>query len=726
MNLYLDTETYSEVPIKNGTYVYAESCEMMIITWAFDDGPVHTMDLTDADRALTASELLLWETLRSSNCTVTAHNSMFDRNVLKYALGIDIPIERWRDTMVKAYLHGLPGKLDLLCDILKVPQDKAKLKEESKLIHLFCKPQPFKFSQKRADFPSAKLYREAKALAEANWTGRATRETHPEQWQKFLAYAAADIEAMRAVDKRMPKWNYDEGKPELALWHLDQWINDRGMYVDQDLARRAVQLVKDRKAELRDEIEDQTEGALVSAMQREPLLAYLLEAYGVSLPNLQKSTLQRRIDDPDLPDELKELLRIRLQSSSTAVSKYTSLLKAVSADGRLRGTKQFAGAIRTARWAGRTFQPDNLPRPGMNGPDGKPVHPDYVDEWIDIGIEALQNNAADLIVPDLIGFASSAIRKVVSAAPGNKLVIADYANIEGRGLAYLAGEEWKLQAFRDYDAGIGDDLYKLAYARAFAMLAADVDKLGRQIGKVMELMLGFEGGVGAFLTGAATYKIDLGMMAEKARPSIPGDVWEEAENFYNWLVDKGASTFGLSKFVFCVCDSLKRLWRRAHPRIASLWRELKDTVIEAIENPGVTLRCRVFKIRRDGSWLRIVLPSGRALCYPFPQVNNGQISYMGLNQYTRKWERINTHGGKLAENLTQAFARDILAYNMPAVEAAGYPIVLHVHDENVTETPDTDEYSSDELCSVMSVVPNWAEGLPLAAAGFETYRYRKD
>lgn len=356
---------------------------------------------------------------------------------------------------------------------------------------------------------------------------------------------------------------------------------------------------------------------------------------------------------------------------------------------------------------------------------------------------------------------SNAIRGCIVAPAGRKLCVADLANIEGRGLAYLAGEQWKLVAFREYDvlklvpdgwiSGAdwvalalqgkaplleeddkgepihrGPDLYKLAYAKAFSISPADVAKSQRQIGKVMELMLGYEGGVGAFLTGAATYGFDVEDLGRVAYDTIPGHILEEAGKFYDWVVKQGRSTFGLSRTAFVVCDSLKRMWREAHPNVASLWKELEQTCIDAVQNPGTTMQCRLFKVRRDGAWLRVGLPSGRALCYPQPKVDDGKLTYMGINQYTRQWSRIKTYGGKLVENATQAFARDVLAGAMPSIEESGYEIVLSVHDELLTETPDTPDFSWEQLAALMATPPAWAPDLPLAAAGFETYRYRKD
>lgn len=265
---------------------------------------------------------------------------------------------------------------------------------------------------------------------------------------------------------------------------------------------------------------------------------------------------------------------------------------------------------------------------------------------------------------------SSAVRGVFIAPKGKKFVIADLSNIEGRVLAWLAREEWKLQAFRDFDAGNGFDLYKLAYAKAFGIAPADVDKDMRQIGKTMELALGYAGGVGAFITFSLAFNIDLEAMAERAIDAIPKSTIDEASSFLEWQLGQGKSQFGLTDQAFIVCESFKRLWREAHPNTVTYWKDLENSCRTAINNPGQTYACRRHKIRRDGAWLRVMLPSGRYLCYPSPRVeDDGQITFMGVNQYSRKWERLRTYSGKLVENCTQAVARDVLGYSMPRIEA---------------------------------------------------------
>jgi DNA polymerase len=328
---------------------------------------------------------------------------------------------------------------------------------------------------------------------------------------------------------------------------------------------------------------------------------------------------------------------------------------------------------------------------------------------------------------DVMQLASDLIRGCIIAPPGRKLVIADLSNIEGRMLAFLAGEQWKLTAFRQFDAGTGPDLYKLAYARSFNIDPKDAVGQKRQIGKVMELGLGYEGGVAAFLTFAAVYNMDLAVLADAVHATASKEALESAAGMYRWATKKKRS-LGLPERLYVACEVLKAAWRAAHPQTTELWASAGSAVRQAIVTPGKVFSIgQHLKVRCDGAWLRIRLPSGRYLCYLQPKIGDGwQISYLGVNQYTRQWTRIKTYGGKLIENCTQAAARDVMAANMPGIDAMGYEIVLTVHDELLTETPDSPAFSSDELASMMAIVPVWAEGLPLAAAGFETARYKKE
>lgn len=683
--LHLDLETYCEVPITHGTHRYASEAEILLFAYAIDGGPVNVVD--EANGQPRPRELV--DALTDPSVLVQAHNSHFDRTVLRHT-GTDIALPRWRDTMVRALAHGLPGSLGELCGLLGVDADMAKDKEGKQLVLKFCKPQPVNQKIKRC-----------------------TKDTHPDLWEKFTDYAAHDILAMRQLDLKLPTWNY-RGE-ELALWHLDQTVNDRGVLIDMDLVMAAIKAVAKAQADLSSRTQLLTDYALRSTVQRDALIDHITEVYGLTLPDLQGPTVEKLLKSTDIDAALRELLLIRVQASTTSVSKYRRLSTSTSDDGRLRGCLQFCGASRTGRWAGRLFQPQNLPRPTISATE------------VEGAIEAIKGGYADLLYDNVMQITSNALRGCLIAAPGHKLVVSDLSNIEGRDQAWLAGEQWKLDAFRAFDAGTGFDLYKLAYAKSFGVRPQDVTKDQRQIGKVQELALGYQGGVGAFLTFALAYGIDLEELAGQAIESIPTDILYEARDALAWTRKKKRTTFGLSDQAWLVCESFKRSWRAAHPHISMLWKDLEESAKSAIRAPGVLFECGLLKLQRDGAWLRIRLPSGRYVCYPSPTLDDdNRITYKGVNQYSRKWGRLNTYGGKIFENVCQAVARDVMATNMPRIEAAGYRIVLTVHDEVITEAPDREEFNDTHLSSLLATAPVWASDMPLAAGGFEGYRYRKD
>ena len=784
-----DLETWSSEPINNGSHRYAEKAEVLLWAYADGDGGIKVWDVANGFLHWQEELTGLWEEqyigkpfppqslteiLHDPEAAVWFHNGgMFDFVVLEHALPHLlklVDISRWRDTMVQAFSHALPGALEKLGEVLNLHEDHRKIAEGKKLVRLFCMPQNEDFAKKFG-------------------TIRASKATHPAEWQRFVQYAGGDIVTMREARRLMPSWNYKD--KQLLLWHTDLKINNRGFAVDLELAKHAVTaatLIQDR---LSKRVQTATHDEVGSATQRDAMLDFLqplCAEFGVELPDLKADTLERRLEDPDLPDYIKDLLRIRLEASMNSVSKFKTLLKRVSSDGRLRGSMQFRGAGRTGRWAHRGFQPGNLPRPSLSH------------ELIEFAIECIKADdvdAMELVFPNLMLAISNTIRGAIVAAEGKKLVVADLSNIEGRVAAWLAGEDWKLQAFRDFDtiligddgeplrdkkgkpARKGVDLYIKAYMSSFNVEdPSTVDKDKRQIGKVEELMFQYGGGVGAWLTGAATYGIDLAAMTTAVMPVLPQWAKDEASDFLQWLYEKPKAKFeaamdklkeratqpdapdfvpmpskeqwnlwmhdeesllvvnltaecskvrySLPEQTFIACDAIKRLWRKAHPAISSYWKDLENTVKHAIDNPGETLTCRKVKIRRDGAWLRIGLPSGRALCYPNPGIDkDGSIFYTGHNPYSRQWGKVKTYGGKLLENITQAVACDQLAECMPAAELAGYETVLSVHDELVTETPDSEDFTAGELADIMCSDLGWNAGLPLAAAGFETYRYQK-
>ena len=649
--LWIDLETYSETPISRGTFAYAADAEIMLVAWAIDDGPVQVWDLTAGE----PMPALLDAMLADRAVDIGAHNAQFDMNVLWLAKNSDRVmrragenVERWRCTMAQALSHSLPAKLSALGALLGVSAELLK-DDGHALVMQFCKP---------------------------NRTGgRWTRATHPADWAAFVRYAAQDIVAMRECARKMPGWNW--GPKNIALWHLDQRINRRGFAVDLDLATAAIDLCSRANKATSDAVEVLTDGGVTAVTQRDKLVAHLLAEHGVDLPDMRASTLERRIDDPDLPWAARELLALRLSGAKNSVSKYRTVVGAVSSDGRLRGTLQFRGAARTGRDAGRVFQPQNLPRPKAK------------QEQIDLWIEAAKAGATQVAGFDDIAMASDALRGLIVAGPGKKIVQADFSNIEGRIVAWYAGEQWKLKAFADFDGGVGPDLYNLTYARAFGRDAGGVSKTDRQKGKVLDLAGGYQGWVGACMTFAALYRVDV----------------DEA-TAAKWMA----------------------AWREAHPATRAIWPRIEETAQLAIENPDKVFAVNEkLKMVRRGEWLKIQLPSGRCLSYPnIGRDRDGAITFAGQNQYTRKWQRVQTYGGKLFENIVQATAADLLWAATERAEAAGHPVVLRVHDELLTEVPDTDDYNVAGLVEIMTDSPAWAAGLPVAAAGFECKRYRKE
>lgn len=658
--LFGDTETFATLDLKAaGPYRYTEdpALEILLFPYAIDDGPVRLWE-----PGIEPMPADLRSHLEDPNTLRIFHNVMFDRQVLA-AKDLGAPIERYRDTMVLAYMAGLPGNMEDLGTALGFSEEEAKLKEGNKLIQRFCKPAPKNHKAARYD-----------------------RTTHPEEWERFREYAKRDVETMRRIWHLLPNWNYN-GR-ELELWYLDQRINDRGLPIDPAAVEAAIALAEETVASLDEEMKDLTGGAVGSAREVAALHEWL-SGQGYPLHDMKAGTVEWALDGKapwgDPPAHVRRALSLRQQVSKTSAAKYRTLVRAASSDNRMRGVLQFYGAFRTGRWAGRRFQPQNLPRPTI---------PDTIS-----GMEAMLNGTVDVLYAESpMEVVSSCIRAAIAAPSMWQLVPGDLSNIEGRVLAWLAHETWKLRAFRDFDRGVGPDLYKVAYSNAFGVPVADVTKANRQIGKVMELALGYQGAVGAFNSMADNYGVDL-----------PDETVVE----------------------------LVKAWRQLHPAIKGFWYETEDAAIRAVNEPGREVRCRrvLWKCTTHNgySWLLARLPSGRVLCYFEPRVRTvstdygekPQLSYMGYHTYTHKWTRVPTYGGKLVENLTQATARDILAEGMPRIEAAGYPIIGTVHDEVIAEAPASDPGAASEIERLMAVNPSWAEGLPLAVEAETQARYAK-
>lgn len=668
--LFLDIESFSTVPIERGTYRYAEGAELLMAQMATNDGDVHVVDAT-----LHGPDVVLHQIQEAAEQAdiIVAHNAEFETTLLR-RFGLELPQPKMWCTKAQALAHSLPGGLDKLCTILGVPHDEAKGKEGKALIQRFCKPRGAREKLRRHD-----------------------RITHPDEWARFIEYARLDVIAMRAVRRKLPTWNY--GPAERELWRLDQRINARGFRVDIDLATKAVESAKRIQRDLAGKTAVLTDGDVGRTTQRDKLLAHIASRYGIQIDDLRGATIDTLLDDETLDDGVRILLKIRQQATTSSTAKYHRLLHCVSADGRLRGTLQFCGAMRTGRWSGRLFQPQNLPRPSRKAAQ------------VLEGIEWIKADGVDVMYDDPMQVLSDALRGVILGP----LTSVDYSNIEGRVLAWLAGETWKLQAFRDFDAGIGADLYIRTYAAAFGVPYADAK---RQIGKAMELAMGYAGGIGAFLSIAAIYHMDIAELARAVLASAPRQVIDRALGWYG----KTTERYGLTRDEFVACDTLKLLWRAAHPATTSLWYRLEDAFREVTLHEGEVSVGRLVLARGRGSkWVRMILPSGRALSYPLARVaDNGDLSFAGVKQPSRKWGRIPTYGGKLAENATQAVARDVMAVGMLNADAAGMRLILTVHDDVIVEGE-----CLDALRAAMLDMPPIYAGLPLAAAGFTASRFGK-
>jgi DNA polymerase len=630
---------------------------------------------------------------------VRAHNAMFERKNTEGHAGAAIGMPRILAsqtvcTMAKASAHGLPAALGQLAQALGThPKNETGAND----MRYLAKP------RKDGTF--------------------AEPEDDPERYVRLYDYCIDDVLAERAADLIIPDLSADEQR---VYVELDQAMNDRGIRADRKAIENLIALVNEHKANIAAEVQ-KTTGVRPG---QTAVLADWCRAHGYpSLPNLQADTVKKACLDPACPDLVKRVLRMYSTYNMKAVTKYPAMLNAMCKDGRLRGMFLYHAAD-TGRWSSKIVQLHNLYRPKIEDPE--------------LAISIAENRSLDDIkfyfdVEPMRVF-GSCVRSVLTADPGKVLVFPDFAGIEARVNAWFWGEDWKLQAFRDYDTIIGwdpvkkepirkgPDLYKVAYAKSFGITPDKVDKAGRQVGKVQELALGYQGGVGAFVTMAEQAGIDLNKMAADAWDGLPKDVKAEAADFYEWARGRGL-THDLPIRTFIALESFKRLWRRAHPRIVKGWEQLEDAARGAIANPGKVFSCAGGKLsfRVWRQWLCMRLPSGRVLWYFRPELDKKDgktIRFWGTDTYTRRWCLTSTYGGKLDENAVQAFSRDLLVFAKFGLQEYGYDIVGSVHDEPIAETLESFG-SFEEARKIMTRVPTWAKGLPLAIDGHRQFRYRK-
>ncbi|WP_138294901.1 MULTISPECIES: DNA polymerase [unclassified Clostridium] len=643
--LSIDLETYSDQLLaKTGVYRYVESPDFEILLFAYsvDGGPVQQIDLACGEKI--PSEILC--ALEDDKVTKWAFNANFERiclsRFLGYPTGDYLEPDSWRCSMVWAAYMGLPLSLEGAGAVLGL--EKQKLAEGKDLIKYFCQP-----------------------CAPTKTNGQRTRNLHkhaPDKWQAFKKYNIRDVETEMSIQARLLKYPVPDSVWE--EYHLDQEINDRGVGLDMELVRQAIQMDGRSRSELTQAMKELTSLDNPNSVQQ---MKQWLADNGVETDTLGKKAVAELLKTA--PPQLQKVLTLRQQLAKSSVKKYQAMETAVCADGRARGMFQFYGANRTGRWAGRIIQMQNLPQ----------NHLDDLSEARGL-VRAGGFDALEMLYEDVPDTLSQLIRTAFVPQENRKFIVADFSAIEARVIAWLAGEKWRQDVFAE-----GKDIY---CASASQMFGVPVEKHGvnghlRQKGKIAELALGYGGSVGA-------------------------------------LKAMGALEMGLSE------DELPAMvsaWRQANPKIVQFWWAVDRAVMDAVARRTTTKTHGIIFSARNGM-LFITLPSGRSLAYVKPKIGENRfggdcITYEGVGG-TKKWERIDSYGPKFVENIVQATSRDILCYAMKTLRCCS--IVMHIHDEVVIEADR--RMSLQAVCDQMGRTPPWANGLQLRADGYETDFYKKD
>jgi len=644
-HLHLDLETFSSVNLaKSGLYRYAESpdFEILLLGYSLDGGPICVVDIASGEQV----PQIILDAIRSQDIKKYAHNSAFERVCLSRYLGLSrgqyLDPSSWRCTMVWAATLGLPLSLDGVGAVLKL--DKQKLKEGKDLIRFFCSPGKLRDGSSFRHYP-----RDA-----------------PDKWIQFKAYNLRDVETEMAIQEKLEKFPVSDS--EWGNYHLDQQINDHGIMLDMQLVRLAIRC-DEQYRQVHMELAKEVTG-LENPNSTAQMIAWLGEQ-GVEADSLSKASVLEMLDKAEGTVELALSLRQELAKSS--VKKYTAMENVVCRDNRARGLIQFYGGNRTGRYAGRLIQVQNLPQNHLTDLD---TARQIVRESCFDSIDMLFDSAPIVL--------SELIRTAFIPKPGCRFFVADFSAIEARVIAWLAGEDWRLEVFQR-----GEDIY---CASASQMFGVPVEKHGinghlRQKGKIAELANGFGGSVGALKAMGA---LEMGLKEEELKP----------------LVDA---------------------WRAANPNIVHLWRDV-DRVVKTCITEKTDKETHGIHFRNRSGFLFITLPSGRRLSYVKPRIGKNRfggesVTYEGTASM-KKWDRIESYGPKFVENIVQAIARDILAEAMLRLDASGYKIVMHVHDEVVIEAPGT--ASLENICAIMGQTLTWAAGLLLRADGFICDYYKKE
>lgn len=688
----IDFETRSACDIrKAGAERYAEdaSTRVLCLAWAFDDEPPEIWFPGAPD------PVRLFEHIAAGG-EVVAHNAAFElviwRDVFIHHLMHAPPLraEQCNDTMARARAVGLPGDLEGACAAMRLPVQKDM--EGRRVMLRLSKPLPKRGADKN---------------------GPPTYDDDPEKLARLYDYCKTDVLAERLLHKTLPPLSAGERD----MWLLDYKINQRGIALDVPAIRAAADLAASEVEKLSRTISALTKGAVNKTTQNKELTTWL-NAQGVETPGVAKAQLADMLTQEQTAT-VRAVLETRQEASKVSTSKLKAMLAGVCQDGRARGLLAYHGA-QTGRWAGRRIQPQNMPR--------TPDSFSFEDACEAIEIVRSRHRGAAAALRLSYGTPLDAIswslRSLILAYPQREFFCADYANIEGRMLAWLAGETWKLDAFRAYDAGTGPDLYKVAYSRSFGVAIDDVTKEQRQVGKVQELALGYQGAVGAFISMGANYGIKPADIAPVVKAAVDARTWDWACKRY----DDAENKFDLDCEAWAGLRIVVDGWRDAHPETVQLWADLEFAACNAVRRPGEIFQAAGGKIkyRCVGNFLYCRLPSGRAIAYAYPRVEpeTNKLTYWGINSYTRKWEMQRAYGGHLAENVTQGAAACVLRDGLRNVEDAGYPVVMHVHDEIVAERS-VGEGSLEEFEKLMGTPGLWAHGLPVAVDGWVGARYRK-
>ena len=710
MIVYIDFETRSRVDLKSGgTDRYFTEAEPTVCTMAVDNGPVRCWDIISRE----PTPVWFLDAVANPHSTFVAHNAAFDRCVMERLLFRFTRPEQWQCTRAQSYAHGLPGALDTLCRVLDVGADLSKIADGKRLIQFFCIPKG-----KDGHFNEPTDY--------------------PEEWAAFKEYACRDIDALRAVHRRLPTHNY-VGKNLEYFW-LDSKINERGFAVDLELIEAATRVLDKAKRDGDVEVAKSTGGEVTAITQRDRLLRYL-QAKGLTLPNLTKAELENALQRDDLSPEQRLLISARLEGARASGSKYKRALK-MHVGGRLRYTQQFSGAGRTGRTAHKGFQPGNMPRAVTYNPlaatlaeQHVPVKAKYIDAVILPAIRA--GHCDPLLTGGPNTACANALRHCIIAEEGNELIVADYKNIESVVLAWLADEPEELQTFRDSFAGVGLDAYKKLWLKFFGGRIEDVNDHKRNAAKVIKLACGFGGSVGALVTMAVSYGMDLSDLPAMVLPSADAKSMGRAENTW-WRAFLQREDYDLEPSVYIACHVLVQAYRRANPRIDALKKAVGRAVENAVKLRGAAFtevgRCKIFA---NADVLIVELPSGYRLNYWSPEWHaeevidpeTGEIEERGYLSFKRArgqhMIRERSWPGLILENIVQSTANQVFRYGKIEVDKL-WPdsLVLGIHDEAVAEAA-RGSIPLKEFEAALCKGWWWTKGLPLAADGWVGPRYGK-